>query len=391
MPWSDLIDQHRVVETLQRAVASRRVAHAYLFYGPDGVGKRAVALELARTLQCEQGTDVACGECPACTKVSRMVHPDVQVLLPYPTDTNPHDVAERLQRIATHPYAAVDFVRRPALNDPTYASNKQAFYSVARINAELRQSMSFKPMEGRYKVVVMTDADLMRVAAASAFLKLLEEPGPQTVFILTTSRPDRLLPTILSRCQRLRFDPLPAEGIEKALVERDGVAPDLAAALARMADGSYMRALDLADNENLMADRALVVDYLRRSYAQRIDKLAELIEHIGRMGRERVKGLLRLALSWIRDLMLYQTMGDEAALVNVDQAEAVARFCYNVPRADLAAMIRLVEEAVELIERNVHLNLTLTALSQALARAMRGPHSGNLYVPLAEADAFAVG
>ena len=84
-------------------------------------------------------------------------------------------------------------------------------------------------------------------------------------------------------------------------------------------------------------------------------------------------------------------MGAEAALVNVDQAEAVARFCHNVPRADLAAMIRLVEEAIELIERNVHLNLTLTALSQALGRAMRGPHSGTLYVPLAEADAFAMG
>ncbi|MCH8962116.1 MAG: DNA polymerase III subunit delta', partial [Bacteroidetes bacterium] len=342
-------------------------------------------------LQCEQGGDEACGDCPACAKVGRMVHPDVHVLLPYPSDADPSDVAERLQRIAAHPYAAVDFVRRPALNDPSYASNKQAFYSVGRINAELRQSMSYKPMEGRYKVVVMTDADLMRVAAANTFLKLLEEPGPQTVFILTTSRPDRLLPTILSRCQRLRFDLLPAEAIEKALVERDGVAPGLAAALARMADGSYMRALDLAENEDLMTDRALVVDYLRLSYTQRIDKLADLLDQVGRMGRERVKGLLRLALSWIRDLMLYQTMGDEAALVNVDQAEAVARFCHNVPRADLEAMIRLVEEAVELIERNVHLNLTLTALSQALGRAMRGPHSGKLYVPLAEADAFAVG
>lgn len=391
MAWSDLISQRRVVETLQRAVASRRVAHAYLFYGPDGVGKRAVALEFARTLQCAQGRDEACGACPACAKVSRMIHPDVHLLLPYPSDADLNDVAERLQRIAAHPYAAVDFVRRPALNDPTYVSNKQAFYSVGRINAELRQSMSFKPMEGRYKVVVLTDVDLMRVEAASAFLKLLEEPGPQTVFVLTTSRPDRLLPTILSRCQRLRFDPLPAESIEQALVERDGLAPGLAAALARMADGSYMRALDLAENEDLMADRALVVDYLRLSYTQRIDKLADLIEHAGRMGRERVKSILRLALSWIRDLMLYQAMGDEAALVNVDQAEAVARFCHNVPHADLEAMVRLVEDAVALIERNVHLPLTLTALSQALGRAMRGPHSGHLYVPLAEADEFAVG
>ena len=197
MSWRNLIEQPRVVETLQRAVASRRVAHAYLFYGPDGVGKRAAALAFAQTLQCEQGGDDACGACRACDKVSRLIHPDVHVLLPHPSDADPADIAERLRRLAEHPYAAVDFVRRPSLKDATAASNKQAFYAVGRINAELRQSMSFRPMEGRYKVVIMTDADLMRIEAANAFLKLLEEPGPQTVFILTTSRPDRLLPTIL--------------------------------------------------------------------------------------------------------------------------------------------------------------------------------------------------
>ncbi len=391
MPWTDLVNQQRVLETLQRAIAGGRVAHAYLFYGPDGVGKRAVAMAFARALQCEQGGTAACGACRACTKVARMVHPDVHLLIPYPSDADLDEVAERLQRVAAHPYAAVDFVRRPSLSDPTKTSNKQAFYSIKRINEELRRSMSYKPLEGRYKVVVMTDADLMRVEAASAFLKLLEEPTPQTVFLLTTSRPDRLLPTIVSRCQRLRFDPLPAEGIERALVERDGLAPGPAAALARMADGSYTRALDLAENADLMADRELVVAYLRLAYAGHPERLAGLIEQLGRMGRERLKGLLRLALRWLRDLVLFDTMGADAPLVNVDQAEAIAKFCRNVPEADLEAMTRLVEEAVELVERNVHLALVLTALAHALGRAMRGPHSGRLFVPLAEHDAFAVG
>ncbi|HMB92018.1 MAG TPA: hypothetical protein VKP65_14280, partial [Rhodothermales bacterium] len=84
-------------------------------------------------------------------------------------------------------------------------------------------------------------------------------------------------------------------------------------------------------------------------------------------------------------------MGQQAHLVNVDQAEAIANFCRNVPDADLEAMLRLVEEAIELVERNVHLNLLLTALAMALGRAMRGSHSGHLYMPLAEQDAFAVG
>lgn len=387
MAWSTILDQAHVKETLRRAVSSSRVAHAYLFYGPDGVGKRAFALAFARTLLCERGGDEACGACRACDKVARLIHPDVHVLMPQPSDATVDDVTARLQRLAEHPYAAVDFVRRPSLADAAKSSNKQAFYSVKRLHEDLRKPMSFKPLEGRYKVVLLTDADLMRAEAANAFLKLLEEPGPQTIFILTTSRPDRLLPTILSRCQRLRFDALPAEAIEDALVSRDGISPGSAGTLARMADGSYTRALDLAENDDLMADRAVVVEFMRYAYVQDIDKLSSLVEQMGKLGRERVKSVLLLMLRWIRDLMLYQTMGAAATLVNIDQAEAIARFCKNLPHADLGAMIRMVEDAIELTERNVNLSLALTTLAQALGHAMKRPHDGRLYVPLVDAVA----
>lgn len=380
--WSELIDQARVVEALRRTIAGGRVAHAYLFYGPDGVGKRATALAFAQTLLCERGGDDACGRCLACTKVTRLLHPDVHVLFPYPTDADEHEVAVRLQLMAENPYAAIDFVRRPSLSDPSKTSNKQAFYPVARINEEVRRAMSFKPVEGRYKIAIMTDADLLRTEAANAFLKLLEEPTPQTVFVLTTSRPDRLLPTILSRCQRIRFDALPAEALEEALVARAGVEPGPAATLARMADGSYTRALDLAENDDLMASRELVIEFFRQAYARNVDRLADLIDEVGKLGRERLKGWLGLMLRWLRDLLLYRTMGADAPLVNVDQADAVARFCDNLPDADLEAMVGLIEDATELVERNVHVGLALTALAHALGRAMRGPHAGRLYVPL---------
>jgi DNA polymerase-3 subunit delta' len=359
MSWDDVIDQPRVTDALRRAVASGRIAHAYLFHGPDGVGKRAVALAFAQVLQCERGGDAACGQCLACTKVRRMLHPDVHVLLPYPSDADPGDVAERLARLGENPYAAVDFMRRPSLADPSKTSNKQAFYSVGRINE-----------------------------AANAFLKLLEEPSPQTVLILTSSRPDRLLPTILSRCQRLRFDPLPAERIEAALTAREAVEPGYAATVARMADGSYTRALDLVENEDLQAGRTLVLDFFRLTYSQHVDRLADAVEHLSSLGRERTKGVLDLMLRWLRDLLLYRTLGDEAPLVNVDQRETIARFCDNVPQADLEAMVRLVEEAMELVGRNVHVTLVLTVLAQALGRAMRGPYPGRLYTPLVAVDAL---
>jgi DNA polymerase-3 subunit delta' len=156
--------------------------------------------------------------------------------------------------------------------------------------------------------------------------------------------------------------------------------------LARMADGSYSHALDLAQNEALMTSRELVLDYFRAAYTQKVDSLTSCIQEIAGQGREQVKSVLRLMLRWVRDLLLYRAMGKEAPLVNVDQKEAVARFCDNLPDADLEGMVGLVEEAIHLTERNVRRPLVLTALAQALARAMRGRAPESLYEPLPDAE-----
>lgn len=388
MPWSTVIAQPRAVDALQRAITSERVAHAYLFYGPDGTGKRAAALAFAEAL-------VGAGDAHAADRARRLIHPDVQVLLPAPKGTKPEEFAERTAHLAEDPYAAVDFVRRPTLGDPTKTSNKQALYDVARVNDTLRRTMSYRPSEAPYKVAILTDVDLMRVEAANAFLKLLEEPTPQTVFVLTTSRMERLLPTITSRCQSVRFDPLPAEAIAEALVTRKGVEAGHARALARMADGSYTRALDLAASDHLAEDRGRVLGFLRVAYAagrsaEQAGQLQDHVDEMARMGRQRVKGLMALLLSWLRDLLLLRTLlsgGAEAAdptalLVNVDQADAARRFVANLPHADLEGMTRLVEEATYLVERNVNLSLLLSVLASALRGAMVARAPETLYVPL---------
>lgn len=390
MAWSSVLDQDRVVQTLRRALAQERVAHAYLLHGPDGVGKRAVAYEMARALQCPEQADEACDACPTCRKTRRMVHPDVHVNLPHPwsqeKDRDEDDIGARIRRLGENPYAAIDYVRRPSLSDPSETSNQQVYYRIDQVRQDIIQPMSLAKGEGKYKVNILIDAEKMREEAANAFLKLLEEPPPQTVFLLTTNRPDQLLPTILSRCQQLRFDPLLPDTIEKALVDREQMEPEAASMLARMADGSYSRALELAENDALMTSRELVLDFFRAAYTQKVESLDRCIQELQNQGRERVKSVLRLMLRWMRDLLLYRTMGEEAPLVNVDQKEAVARFCDNLPDADLEGMVTLVEEAMELAERNVRVSLILTALAHGLARAMRGQDVGALYVPLSEAE-----
>lgn len=384
MAWSDLIGQERVVSMLRRTLARERVPHAYLFHGPKGTGTVAAALELARALQCTEQTEEACGTCAACQKTRRMVHPDVHVFFPYPKGTSDDDVARRIQRLGTSPYAPVDYVRRPSLDNPEKTSNKQVMYHIDRMKDEVVRPMTFHPGEGAYKVALLTDADYMNDAAANAFLKVLEEPPAQTVFILTSSRVDQMLPTIVSRCQKVRFDPLAPGVIAEALQVREDIPPEDASMLARMADGSYSRALQLTQSTHLRESRSLVLNFLRAAYTGKVGPLNERLDALSNLGRERVKGLLRLMIRWIRDLMLYRTLGDEAPLVNLDQAEAVANFCNRLPDADLEAMVTRVEEALRLVGRNVRTRLVLMTLALQLRVAMHGAESTPVYQPLPE-------
>ena len=385
MYWNAVVGQESVVRLLQRAVARDRVAHAYLLHGPDGTGKRAIALGLARALQCA-GEACQNGEpCRPCRKIMGLVHPDVHVLMPQPTEVSHEENAERLALLAKDPYAVVDWVRAPLLGSSVKARRtKQAFYSVERIRQALQHTMSMHAREGRYRIAIVTDVEAMRVEAANAFLKLLEEPGANTVFMLTTSREEQLLPTIRSRCQRIAVPRLSGSVIAAALQELIGLKRSDAEAMAMMANGSLTRARTLATDEDLRASRTVVLDFLAMAYANRTDTLFPTIDETAKQSRDHVRFVLALLQSWIRDLLLYRTIGPDAPVVNVDQIDRMARFCKNLPRANLDSMAALVDDARELLESNTHSRLLLVTLAHALRRAMRGEAEDALYVPLTE-------
>lgn len=385
MPWHWVVGQPRVVDVLRRAVAADRVAHAYLFHGPDGTGKRVAALALAQALQCERrqpGEGDACGACTPCHKVERMLHPDVHVYLAQPTSATVEDVSARLQVLAADPYSEVSYRRRPDLSDPEKSGNLKPFYKVDRVR-EINRDLRFTPSEGKFKVAVLTDADTMNASAANAFLKSLEEPTPRTTLVLTASRPDTLLPTIISRCQRLRFDPLAPDDIAAALQARGAAEGPHAGLLARMADGSLTQALDLAGSEQLGARREQVLQFLRLSFGWRVSELEPLVQEMAKLGREPLRDSLHLMLTWIRDVLLMRTQGAAAPIVNVDQQPAVEAFVRNLPDARLADMAALVEHALALLASNVNTALLLTVLAEAMRDAMQGRPRDRLFAPLA--------
>ncbi|MBI5788339.1 MAG: DNA polymerase III subunit delta' [Candidatus Schekmanbacteria bacterium] len=162
MGWNQIKGQNRVVKILCRALAQKRLPHAYLFYGIEGVGKKLTALHLAKVVNCRQQTEEPCGICPACHKVDKAIHPDVILIQP--------EEGESIK---------IEQIRR------------------------LQEEIAYKPFEGYFKVWIIDQADKMTQQAANCLLKTLEEPPASSLIILLAVQEESLLPTIISRCQTL--------------------------------------------------------------------------------------------------------------------------------------------------------------------------------------------
>lgn len=284
---TDLLSQLRAqptaLRTLDYALESGRVHHAYLFVGADGVGKELAAFGLAQALVCaargaptgpslfgdaEERVTRACGACSACTRAvpredtGLPLHPDVVVI-------ERGRYAHRLIGRSTPETQGI---------------------SIDQIRALVLARAAFPPHEGRAKVFVVRRAEELTISAANALLKTLEEPGPQTHFILISSQPEALLPTILSRTQRVRFGPLPDELVTELLVA-SGIEGARAAEIARLASGSVEAGLQLADPDESAARERFVASALAATTSATIEPVLALAEE-AKKDRERLPALI---------------------------------------------------------------------------------------------------
>lgn len=353
---------------MQRAILKDRVAHAYLFYGPYGSGKRAAAVAFAKALQCTEAEADGCGTCTNCRRIDAMNHPDVRFLIPAPNKTPHADITARRQEMGRNPYQTVDYLRRPHAK----AGNRHAQYLLETLTDQIRPVTDHTAFEGGYKVVVITDAEALAVQTSNGFLKILEEPLGKTVFILTAERPDRLLPTILSRCQPIRFAPLSPTEIEEALVTRWGVPRNEVQTLARLSEGSISIALDLRDDEETKANRRAAMPFLRAVYSAKGPDLTEYVDRIGTGTVDQMRRFFVLLLGVIRDLVLVRELGTDAPITNVDLGETLRKFCASLADARLDEMAALVDEAIILASRQINRKMIMSALVASLRDAMLG-------------------
>ncbi|HEX5727130.1 MAG TPA: hypothetical protein VFX98_16755 [Longimicrobiaceae bacterium] len=367
--------------TLAAAARAGSLPQSLLLHGPAGVGKERLALWLAALLLCEEpGGEGPCGACRACRRVDRLEHPDVHWFFPLPRPegaSTPERLRDKLEEARG---AELEARRADPFHLPAYEKAPAYFLGTVQ---NLQRLAGMRPAMSRRKVFVVGDADAMvpqeaSQEAANAFLKLLEEPPPDTTLILTSSNPGALLPTIRSRVLPVRLLPLAAEEVAAFLEREKGMEPEAARALAATARGAVGTALRLLPGgggpgvleRRRETGRALLVAATAESPAARL-AAAGAVAPAGARG-EFTGGLEALAL-WLRDLMAVAAGAPEQVAYTRDLKllQSIAGRRGVTPRGVAAALLK-VQAAQELAFGNVNPQLILAELLRGVRRDLLG-------------------
>ena len=309
MAFSEVIGHQRPLQILRRVIDTGRVHHAYLFTGMEGIGKRLAALNMAKALNCVNQAGEACDHCRSCQLIAKGMHPDIILI------------------------------------EPTGESVK-----IEQIR-ELERSIAFKPYEARWRVILIDGAEQLTREAANALLKTLEEPPPRTTIILSAITTETLPPTVVSRCQRIRFSPLSREEVNKVLLDR--LSAEAITILAPLAGGSPGRALQM-NGEEVTRVKGLLLSALSPSLNRRLLVARELAHEQG-WG----KMFLEIFGGWLRDLIIYHETRQEALVLNRDLLDEIKKVA---PGRQVEGLLRdfwFLHEIQQGIEAHGNLQLSL--------------------------------
>lgn len=306
MRFSDIIGQERAKVRLKRMADGGRMPHALLLLGPAGSGKLALAMAFAQYVLCQQreGED-ACGRCASCNKAQKLIHPDLHYSYPA-IGTNVKSEAflpKWREAIETNPYLnANDWLQHIGAENKQGNINKEECVSIIR-------KLSLKTFESQHKILIMWLPEYLG-KEGNRLLKLIEEPPERTLFILVAEQQERILNTILSRCQIVNVHPLNDEDIQQALEQR-GLPAHEAKSIAYLSNGDFNEAqLLVHQRENNDSQRFL--QWMRNGYQGSPINMVEWSEDFAKLGREAQKHFLQYALHFLRELALLKAAGDAA-------------------------------------------------------------------------------
>ncbi|MDR1974985.1 MAG: hypothetical protein LBQ31_10040 [Bacteroidales bacterium] len=373
MQFKDIISQQKLIARLIEAAGQGRIAHAQLFFGPEGSQKLPVALAYAQFINCKNkilssdGKPIdSCGKCSSCIKFSRLEHPDLHFFFP----NNDNATIEKSRSLDYLPlwrkiFAEYrgEFSYQTWVNAMEIGVNRQAIINKADCDT-LLGALNLRRFEADYRIVIIWMAEKISDTISATLLKTLEEPEDGTVFILITEDPDNIIATIRSRTQLVRFFKLSESEVEQELVSQFGISPNIARIAAQKSNGNIIEGLKKAqNNEQDNEFHKEFVSWMRYCYAVDVPSILNFSEKMKSLSREKIKYFLSSSLEEFRRCLLIRYSAEKHIKVTDEQKVFSTKFSSFVHKNNIDKFYSIINQTIYNTDRNGNIPLLLTDAS----------------------------
>lgn len=379
MQFKQIVGQTAVKQRLINSVKENRVSHAQLFLGPEGSGSLALAVAYAQYLSClDRQADDSCGECSSCRKYQKLAHPDLHFSYPFfakhKDDTAITFIDQWREALLANPYLSLD-IWRGYLD----AENKQANINIAECH-QIIKKLSFKPFESEYKILILWLPEHLD-KEGNSLLKIIEEPQPNTLFLLVAQNQDQILNTILSRTQLIKVAALTYEEINQELISQYNQTEKAAAELAYLSNGNFTDALLMMQQDD-KSYHTLFVQWLRLCFGNRGIELVGFVDQLSKMGRENQKNFLRYGISFVRECCLLIAGAGDLVHLPATELETAQKLSSIMNIEMNEAIIAELEKAHYHVERNANPKILFLDVSLQIMSFLKLKSSpqGNQYI-----------
>lgn len=316
MNFDEIVGHEKIINNFKNAIINGQIAHSYIFEGPKSIGKKAIATALAKALLCEKNLTEACGMCGSCVQFEHENQPDFKIIDNLENTIKKSDIQE------------------------------------------LQKDIKIRPFKGNRKVYIICQAENMTAEAQNSFLKTLEEPPEFAIIILTTENKEKLLPTIISRCQLVAFNYVDITKIENMLVNKFNNTSEQASFISNFSNGIVGRAILLSESEEFEELREQTLKAIDITITQSKEKIFTTSEFFEK-NKDDINEILNIMLFYFRDLIIYSETNSSRHIINKDKIEFIKTHCNNIEKNALHDIIDTVLSTKENIDLKVSFSLNI--------------------------------
>ena len=372
MKFSEIPGQKDIIGKLISSVTSERVSHAQLFTGPEGCGSLALALAYAQYVSCENRSPRdSCGSCKSCVKYEKMIHPDLHFVFPVIRDKTSGEpvsdnyIVEWREFVRNTPYFNLN-----KWLDTIEVGNAQGLIFASEAS-EILKKLSLKAFESDFKIMVIWLPEKMHLSTANKLLKLIEEPPEKTLFLLVSEEPDKIVPTILSRCQLIKIPSFRTGDITDYLIERYHIHKAKADDVSKVANGNIIRAIDLCEQEDsslLNLERFKTL--MRFAWKRDVVSLINWSEEMAAIGREPQKSFLSFTLRIVREnlMLTLDQMKNKLVFMTGEEADFSSKFHPYINQENIYSFADELNKSYSHIEANGNAKIIFLDLALKITR-----------------------